>query len=112
MKKANVIKKYSEYQEIIKLKNYKRTNNYTIYLRKTNESLTRVGLLVGKKNGNAVARNRIKRQVRMITDSVLTYTEHADIIIAISKDYNPDEFLNNKNELVKLLTIIKGEING
>ena len=73
MKKINVIKKYREYKELFNLRKFKRNNLFTIYFRKNNYNITRVGLSVSKKNGNAVTRNKIKRQVRNILDKKLTY---------------------------------------
>ena len=73
MKKINVIKKYREYKELFNLRKFKRNNLFTIYFRKNKYNITRVGLSVSKKNGNAVTRNKIKRQVRNILDKKLTY---------------------------------------
>jgi len=111
MKKENVIKKYREFQEIMKLHHSYRSNSYTVYYRKKDDELTRIGILVGKRNGIAVTRNKIKRQVRMIIDSVITYNEKIDIVVAISSNYDCNKFDENKNELTKLLNNLKGDIN-
>lgn len=111
MKKRFVIKKYREYQLIIKKRNYKKSDNFNIYYQKNDFGFSRVGLLVSKKNGNAVIRNKIKRQVRNIIDETLNYKEGIDFVIGISKKYDIDKFNENKIELIRLIGSIKGENN-
>ena len=106
MKKINVIKKYREYKELFNLRKFKRNNLFTIYFRKNNYNITRVGLSVSKKNGNAVTRNKIKRQVRNILDKKLTYKENYDLVIVISYKYNINEYSKNEDSLIKLLTTL------
>lgn len=65
MKKAYRIKKESEFQTIIQKKNSSANRNFVVYMIKDSEQAHfRVGLSVGKKVGNAVMRNRVKRQIR------------------------------------------------
>lgn len=111
MKKTFVIKKYREYQEIIKEKRFKKTNGYTVYYQNTQNNITRVGILVGKRNGIAVTRNKIKRQVRMMLDELINYDLPLNIIIAISRNYDSNKFKENFDELGKIINSIKGEIN-
>lgn len=106
MKKINVIKKYREYKELFNLRKFKRNNIFTIYFRKNNYNITRVGLSVSKKNGNAVTRNKIKRQVRNILDKKLTYKENYDLVIVISYKYNINEYSKNEDSLIKLLNTL------
>lgn len=111
MKKCFVIKKYREYQEIFHLRKFKRNNKFIVNFRKNDNSLTRVGINVGKKNGNAVARNKIKRQIRQIVDECVDYKMNIDLIIAVTKNYKTDEFEDNKIKLTELLNSIIGETN-
>ncbi len=111
MKKRFVIKKYQEYQIILKERNYKKSYSFNVYYQKNEFDYTRVGILVSKKNGNAVIRNKIKRQVRMIFDKYMSYKDNLNIIIGISKNYKIENFENNELELKKILDSIKGETN-
>ena len=71
MRKEFVIKKYLEYQEIIKKRKFKKSSSFTIYYQLSDNPYPRIGLLVGKKNGIAVIRNKIKRQVRTFVDKYI-----------------------------------------
>jgi len=65
LKKAYRIKKNKEFQEIFKVgKSFANRELVIYYRRKTDQKHFRVGISVGKKLGNAVTRNRIKRYIR------------------------------------------------
>ena len=95
MKKKNIIKKYLEYKEILNLRKFKRNALFMIYFRKNDYGYTRIGLLVSKKNGNAVIRNKIKRQIRSMIDQLTDYTKNIDLIILISKNYDISKYNEN-----------------
>ena len=108
MKKVNRVKKYREFKVIMDLRKFKRNEIYSVYFRNKQEDVARVGILVGKRNGNAVTRVKIKRQVRSIVDETLDLRHDVyDYIIVISKNYNTEEFAKNKTLLVTLLASIK-----
>ena len=108
MKKVNRVKKYREFKVIMDLRKFKRNEIYSVYFRNKQEDVARVGILVGKRNGNAVTRVKIKRQVRSIVDETLDLRHDVyDYIIVISKNYNTEQFAKNKILLVTLLTSIK-----
>lgn len=95
MKKKNTIKKYLEYKEILNLRKFKRNALFIIYFRKNDYGYTRIGLLVSKKNGNAVTRNKIKRQIRSMIDELCDYTKNIDLIILVSKNYDISKYNEN-----------------
>ncbi len=108
MKKVNRVKKYREFKVIMNLRKFKRNELYSVYFKEKALEVGRVGILVTKRNGNAVTRVKIKRQVRSIIDEALDLkNEKYDYIVAISKNYSIDEFVKNKTLLVKLLNSIK-----
>ena len=108
MKKVNRVKKYREFKVIMNLRKFKRNELYSVYFKENALEVGRVGILVTKRNGNAVTRVKIKRQVRSIIDEALDLkNEKYDYIVAISKNYSIDEFAKNKALLVKLLNSIK-----
>ena len=85
MKKINRVKKYQEFQEILNKHVFLKDNLFKVYFRKNEYGFERYGLLVTKKNGIAVIRNKIKRQVRTIIDKVSDYSKSLDVIVVVSK---------------------------
>lgn len=109
MKKINILKKNEDYNRIIQhLKPYK-YKDYIIYLEKTKENCYHFGFSVGKKVGNAVTRNKIKRQLKNILDKK-DYKKGFNCIIIVKKSILAKSFsereLNLWNALEKL-NIIK-----
>lgn len=109
MKKINRVKKYREFHEIFDNKQYLRGNVFTVYYRTNDYGFERFGLLVTKKNGIAVIRNKIKRQVRTIVDKVSNYEKSLDIIIVVSKRYDIFKYSENEMELTKILSKIRSK---
>ncbi len=65
MKKAYRIKKNEEFQAIFNAgKSFANRELVIYYIKKPNQTHFRIGLSVGKKLGNAVMRNQIKRYLR------------------------------------------------
>ncbi len=65
MKKSYRIKKEKEFQEIIQTRQSFANRNFIVYASVCKgQPHFRVGISVGKKVGNAVMRNRVKRQIR------------------------------------------------
>lgn len=107
MKVINRVKKYREFKQILKKKNVK-NDIFSVYFRDNEFGYARVGLLVTKKNGIAVTRVKIKRQVRSVVDETLDYEKISkDIIIVISPKYKVENFQENREKLIKLLNSIK-----
>ncbi len=109
MKKINRVLKYREFQEILDKHNFKKNDLFKIYFRKNEYGFERYGLLVTKKNGIAVIRNKIKRQVRMVIDKVSDYSKSLDVIVVVSKRYDVNQFEENKKELTTLLSQVRSE---
>lgn len=71
-----------------------------------NADIARVGITVTKKNGNAVKRNRIKRQIRSIVDDHITGLRGIDVVVVARRDYDCESFMDTKHELGTLLSKI------
>lgn len=108
MKIINRVKKYREFKEILDLKKFIRNDIFIVYFRENDFGHARVGILVSKKNGNAVTRVKIKRQIRAIIDDTLEYEKVSkDLIVVISKRYSIDDFQSNKAKLTEIIESIK-----
>ncbi|WP_099158969.1 ribonuclease P protein component [Virgibacillus ndiopensis] len=105
MKKAFRIKDNKEFQHVFKKgKSFANRQLVIYYLQKSDQEHFRVGLSVGKKIGNAVTRNRIKRYLRQafheIEGKVLS---PYDIVIIARQPTKYMDFHEVKKSLVHLL---------
>ncbi|ATZ21929.1 ribonuclease P protein component [Mesoplasma tabanidae] len=105
MKNKKIIKKNFEFQEIISKQEFYRNSSFVIYYTKNDKEYFRYGISVGKKLGNAVMRNKIKRQIRMmIQNQIKTSFEFSyDIIIIARNRMMQNSFDQNQKELKKLI---------
>jgi ribonuclease P protein component len=109
MKKINILKKNEDFNRIIKNNKPYKTKYFYIYLEWTNEKIYHFGLSVGKKIGNAVRRNKVKRQIKEIL-SKNNYQKNFNCIIIVRKEINNVNFFEIEEELnksLKKLSIIK-----
>lgn len=104
MKKKEVVKKKEEFNVIIKTCPFLKNNYFTIYIRKRECSITKFGLAISKKVGNAVVRNHLKRQIRAIVDKNKDiFSKSSDYIIMIRKECNNASFQQLEENLIKLI---------
>ena len=110
MKVINRIKKSEDFLLTIKKGKTYRSDTYTIHIKSNPYSYTRVGLSVSSKLGNAVTRNRIKRQIRSMCDSLINYNNQSiDIVIIVRKPFLNGTFNDNKSLLSDLLSAQVGK---
>ena len=111
MKKKNIIKESFEFDRIIKNNKSQKYKDYIIYIEYVNSNDYHFGLSVGKKVGNAVTRNKVKRQLKSIIDKN-NYKNGFNCIIIVRKEiifksYN--EMSNDLNFIIGKLNIIEEE---
>ena len=99
----NRIKKYSEFQKVIEAANVKKTSFFVSYSLKNELGYSRFGISVPKKTGNAVVRNRIKRQVRAAIGLSTDFSESIDIVLIVRKSYEMNNFNQVKSEIQQLV---------
>ena len=113
MKKVNIIKESKDFDSIIHHNKPFKYKNYIIYIEYNNENIYKFGLSVGKKIGNAVTRNKVKRQLKNIIDKNI-YKNGFNCIIIVGKgilERTFEEMTTNFNIAIKDLNIIKEEKN-
>ena len=100
MKKYEVVKEKKEFDNIIQNGRYKKSKNFVIYNKDNNYGYPRFGIAVGKKIGNAVTRNKLKRQFRMlITTNKNLFSNKKDYIIIVKKGSLCVSYKELENEL-------------
>ena len=109
MKKLNIIKESKEFDRIIHNNKSYKYKDYIIYIEYNKDDYYKFGLSVGKKIGNAVRRNKVKRQLRSIIDQK-DYKNGFNCIIIVGVGINErsyDEMRDNYFKAISSLGIIK-----
>lgn len=104
MKKKFIVKHKYDFDRIIKSRNRKKNDIFIIYSESNNLPYARYGISVGKKLGNAVYRNRKKRQIRSIIDNLeKDYIKRKDYIIILREKGKYLEYQELNQKLKSLL---------
>ncbi len=111
MKVKNRVKRHEEFQDIIRGSKCEKSSFFAIYFQKSDIPFTRVGISVSKKNGNAVVRNKIKRQIRAITDATIDYQAPLNLIIVAKNAYDINDFAKGKEQFTALLQNIRRKLD-
>lgn len=112
MKKKYRVKKEKEFQAIIKKRQSFANRNFVVYVKKNpNYDHFRVGISVGKKVGNAVVRNHVKRQIRQGLFELKDQIDETYDFILIARPsittLSTEEVKKNMYHVLNLATIIK-----
>ena len=99
MKKEYRVKKNEEFSRIIKKRQSLANHSFIIYYLKNDLDHSRIGISVSKKLGNAVIRNKIKRQVRMMVQQTVNFKDNYDYIVIVRNKYLDLDFSSNLKEL-------------
>ena len=113
MKKINILKKSTDFSRIIKKNKAFVYKDYIIYIERVDNSQYHFGISVSKKLGNAVVRNKIKRQIKNIIDKK-DYQNNFNCIIIVRKGIllkKYDDMEKEIYEAFKKLNIYKEEID-
>ncbi|MHC5250035.1 ribonuclease P protein component [Enterococcus sp. LJL90] len=114
MKKAYRVKRESDFQKVFKQGQSCANRKFVIYtLDKPDNQHFRVGLSVGKKIGNAVTRNRVKRQIRaaiyQLKDQLKPQQDFIVIARPAVKDLPMAEIQTNLLHVLKLANLIEAK---
>ena len=83
----------------------KSTNHsFVLYVTEKKEAEARIGITLSKKMGNAVKRNLIKRQVRMMCQDLISFEDYPyDLILIVRHAYKNNKYADNKKILENVL---------
>ena len=108
------VKTHEDFQNVIQEKKTVSNRIFVLYYKKNNLDHSRVGISASKKLGNAVVRNKVRRQVRMMAKEVINFDFPVDYCVIVRKTYLNETFASNQQELSilieKAIRRIKNEI--
>ncbi|SHE88869.1 ribonuclease P protein component [Atopostipes suicloacalis DSM 15692] len=109
MKKAYRVKSEKDFQKVFNQGQSKANRQFVVYkLPKEGQNHFRVGISVGKKIGNAVTRNQVKRRIRhalMELDKEKQFNQDLDFIIIARKPVSQMDYWEIKKSLVHVLSL-------
>lgn len=106
MKKINILKESKDFDRIIKNVEPYKYKDYIIFLERNNDNPYKFGLSVGKKVGNAVKRNKIKRQIKSIIDKK-DYQNNFNCIIIVGRGITNRNFSEMEEDLLRAFSNLK-----
>ena len=101
MKKINILKNNRDFTRIIKGNKSFKYKDYIIYIERDTNDLYKFGISVSKKIGNAVVRNKLKRQIKK------RYENSFNCIIILRKGILNKSFNEMSEELYSAFEILK-----
>ncbi|MEG0841468.1 MAG: ribonuclease P protein component [Erysipelotrichaceae bacterium] len=107
MKKKYRVRKTQEFDQIMKKKKFYTCPSFVLYVKPRVGDHARFGISAGKKLGNAVIRNKVKRQVRMMIQQICTFDEDFDAILLVRDKYMQENYDTNKKRLETLVKKVK-----
>lgn len=102
MKKLNIVKKNEDFSRIMKKYRPFKSHSFIVYVEKETNNIYKFGISASKKVGNAVTRNKVKRQVKSILDKN-NYKNNFNCIIIIKKEVLNKTYLELEAELNTLI---------
>ncbi len=107
MNRYHTVKKNSDFSNIIHHGRYVKNRSYVVYVKENQLDIYRFGISVSKKLGNAVHRNKYKRQLRFIIDKYKkNYQKGFDYIIIIRNGYIHLDFDEKDKDYIYLINKI------
>lgn len=103
MKKENRLSKNKDFQRIIESKKQITSKALVLYYEHKKECVVKIGISVSKKLGNAVFRNKTKREIKRILDVHLKTDLNYNLVLIIRKHFISQTFETKGFEVKSIL---------
>ena len=103
MKVLNRIKKNVEFNKVIEEGQVIKSDSLTLHFLENKLGYTRIGISIPKKCGNAVVRNRIKRQIRAAIAEKCDYSLPYDIVLIARSTYKISDFKQTASDIEEII---------
>ncbi len=108
MKREFRLLKEKDYTLVIQNGKIVNTKSYVVHYQENKDvGNIRVGVTTAKKTGNAVTRNKVKRQVKAMLDHHIDTSRELDVVIIIKKSYLNYDFKTNSQILYEGLSKVE-----
>lgn len=108
MKKKDILKSKLEFDNLIKTGQTFADNYFRVFYTPNQTKKSQFGIAVGKKLGNAVVRNKLKRQVRQIlTANKLQFSKSFNYIIMVKKPGLSLKYRVKEEKIIALMKKVK-----
>jgi ribonuclease P protein component len=111
VKKKYRLKKDRDFKKVIAANHTVKNRSYVVYHLPNEMGFPRIGISVSKKLGNAVVRNRTRRQVRAMLDQELQLDQALDLLIIIRLEFLAHPFEDNASKLHEIIEIVRRPVH-
>ncbi|MFA7100422.1 MAG: ribonuclease P protein component [Bacilli bacterium] len=102
MKKINRLAKNEDFRNVINRHQAFSNSSFVLSYLKNDLGYGRVGVTISGKYGDAVERNKAKRQTRMLVAKLFNLTQPYDWVVLIKKGFKNKTYSENEVELTYL----------
>jgi len=106
MKKINIVRKNEEFNDIIREGTKSQSQLFYLYFLKNSYSYNRYGIAISKKIGNAVVRNKYKRQIKDIIDDINISITGFDFILIAKTNIKNYKYKDIKENISKMFIVL------